>query len=166
MRKVGFVMLVASVSLLIVGCWEDSTDVKVAEKQETSLAEANRQVGLPAIVNFQEMKLMRSLYEVRDQANLLTITYIVDLNGHLHFLTKSVGYPLPYGTQFSNPEHIVRKFGGRYVMPNAEPNGLFMPPTAEATWVIARSDTGELLPIYVEERVITTLEKFPLKSVD
>ena len=38
---------------------EESADSKVQKQTEASMAELNRQVGMPAIVNYQEKKLMK-----------------------------------------------------------------------------------------------------------
>ena len=46
----------------------------------------------------------------------------------------------------------------------AEPNGLFMPSTAEGTWVICAGEkAGDIRPIYVEPRVIVS--PFKLHSI-
>jgi hypothetical protein len=153
------VLFVVAFPIMGAECEDSSTDAKVSSKQETMVSEANRQVGMPAIVNWQERKLMRRIYEMRDQENLITWTYIVDLNGKLHFLTRSIGYGLPYGTQFSNPERTVTGYQSICSIAQAEPNGLFMPSTADATWIIAIDDKGETFPMYVEPRVIVSPRK-------
>jgi hypothetical protein len=49
-------------------------------------------------------------------------------------------------------------------MTESEPNGLFMPPSAEGTWVICASTKGEFTPMYIEPRVIVS--PFRLNAVD
>jgi hypothetical protein len=147
----------------LVGC-DDSVDSSQQIKQEEVLSEANRQIGLPNITNFQELKNVKRIYELRDRSNLITYTYLVDLNGHLHFLTKSLGYGLPYSTQFSNPEKVTYRKGSTVTLPQAEPNGLYMPSTAEGTWITAITNVGEPQIIYVEPRVIVS--PIQLKSQD
>jgi hypothetical protein len=92
---------------------------------------------------------------------LITYTYIVGMNGELVFLTKSIGYGLPYGTQYSNPQKQVTS-GSAIILPQAEPNGLFIPDSADGTWIIAVDDNGKTHPLYVEPRVIVS--PFPLKN--
>ncbi len=75
------------------------------------------------------------------------------LDGTPVFLTRSLGYGLPYSTQFTNPE---KAYNVNYTMPQPEPNGLFMPTSAEATWVVAVDDSGKEHVMYVEERVMIT----------
>lgn len=152
------------------------SDQVQAQRMEALVAEGVAQVGAPAIRNFTELRAMKELYELRDQANLVTYTYIENqipqvvpgitaLGGKLTFLCTSVGYGLPYGTQFSNPMKLVRIYSGGeyYVTPQAEPNGLFMPPTAEGTWVKCKDPNGgpDVKPVLVESRGIYSPFKYP-----
>lgn len=173
MKKWLSVLLLVAVVLLN-GAWDDScddstatkTDKAVSDAQANLTAEANRQVGMPGLTNFTEMKIVRKLYELRDQ-NIATHSYVMDLNGRLFHLCESIGYGIPYGVQFSNPERRAPNpdyTESGYNIPQPEPNGLFMPPTAEGTWVICadQNHKGEISPVYVEPRVVVS--PFPLKA--
>ena len=101
---------------------------------------------------------MRKLYELRD-GNIATFSYVPDMQGRLWHLCDSIGYGLPYGVQFSNPEkHIWEGQSSSYNLPQAEPNGLYMPPTADGTWIMCAdsSSKGNVAPVYVEPRVIVS----------
>lgn len=157
--------------LTLVGCTDiqPTSDDKMNAKQEEMAAEANSEVGMPGINRFTEKRTLRQIYEKRDQEKLTTYAYIQDMNGRLHHLCDSIGYGFPYGTQFSNPQKYTRatRSGGGYeylMMPQAEPNGLFMPPTADGTWVQCISSTGKIEPMYVEPHVIVS--PWPLTAVD
>ena len=162
-------LLMCGLGLAMVACDEGPTptDAKVAAQQAASLQQASSQVGMPGITNFTEMKLVRKLYELRDQ-NITTYSYVPDMQGHLHFICPSFGFGLPYGVQFSNPQVPYNRGGAQYgfALPQAEPNGLFMPDTAEGTWVICQDPNkkGDIAPIYVEPRVIVS--PFKLNAVD
>lgn len=143
------------------------SDEKMQARQELMNQQAQAQVGMPGITNFTELKIVRKLYELRD-TNVATFTYVTDMNGRLFHVCDSIGYGLPYGVQFSNPEkHVGSSANGgfNYNLPQAEPNGLFMPPMAEGTWVICASTTkkGDIEPMYVEPRVVVS--PFKLRSV-
>lgn len=151
------------------GAWDDSCDSEAPsdktqrEQQEKMAQESNAQIGMPGITNFTEKKIVRKLYELRDQ-NISTFSYVMDMNGRLFHICDSIGYGLPYGVQFSNPSKVIVNSDGQYTgtapatMPQAEPNGLFMPPTAEGTWVICASKDkkGDIEPVYVEPRVVVS----------
>lgn len=164
------VIVIASALLLSLTACTDSPRIsndKVQQaQQEVLLQEASSQVGMPAIKNFRERKLLKQLLEMRDQEGLITYTYtFAEASGELTFLCNSIGYGLPYATQFTNPE----RFGGRaetpsegnITIPQADPNGLFSPASADGTWILCLdpSDTegkGKTLPIYSEPKLIVS----------
>ena len=103
---------------------------------------------------------MKQIYELRDQENLICFAYYLDMNGGKHFLGKCIGYGIPYSTQFSNPMTITKdpyryQSGGK-VMPQAEPNGLFMPDGLSATWLLLLDKKGVPHPIYIESEIIVS----------
>lgn len=157
------IMLMATLALFIQsgGCDDDTatkTDKAASQQQANLTSEAQREVGMPGVTNFTEMKMVRALYELRDK-NITTFTYVPDLEGRLWHLCDSIGYGLPYGVQFSNPERRAPNADyvqSGYNIPQAEPNGLFMPPTAEGTWIICADAHGEGKPVYVEPRVVVS----------
>lgn len=158
-------LLIPSLFCLFVFCTAEdcvslnnSTDLKIQQQQEKIIQEANAQAGMPGITNFTEKKLVKKIYELRDQ-NISTYTYLQDMNGKLWHLCDSIGYGLPYSVQYSNPQKEV--YSGGYqnsfgAMPQAEPNGLFMPDSAEGTWVMCADPSGQISPVYVEPRTIVS----------
>lgn len=156
--------LLVLMALTFIGCDDmnkPSADSITAEKTERAMGEANRQVGMPAIVNFSEKKLAKMIYELRDQESLLTYTYYISMDGTKHFLGKSIGYGLPYSTQFSNPMRNLEDGGyngqSNTVIPQAEPNGLFMPDGLSATWILLiNPETNQPHPIYVESEIMVS----------
>jgi len=158
-------MLVLS-AFMSQGCDDPSpnADRQQAQQQEKMALESNAQVGMPGVMNFTEKKIVRKLYELRD-TNIATYSYIQDMQGRLWYLCPSIGYGLPYGVQYTNPEkHVYDSQYNTYNIPQTEPNGLFMPPTAEGTWIICSDEKvkGNFQPMYVEPRVIVS--PFPLKN--
>lgn len=165
MNRFTITLIVAFLSpLYFASCAEEgksSVDSNQARESEQMLAEADRQVGMPNVTNFTERKLMKQILELRDQEGLRTWTYIVDMHGKLHFLTESIGYGIPYSTQFTNPERVDKRYMGAHyghsvnVLPQADPNGLFMPTGLSATWIIASTDDGPK-PMYVEPEILVS----------
>jgi len=149
------------------GCVEESKSDQ-AQKQETEqrLAEAHKQVGMPDITRWTERKLARDILELRDK-ELTTYTYIVNLNGDLIFLGESIGYGLPYSVQFTNPKKVGASYsqGGFAILPQADPNGLFMPDGLSATWVMLKGPDGKIHPVYVEPKLIVSPFKLNVVNV-
>lgn len=157
MKTIASVSLLAVLGVTLTGCIEESSDTKQREQQERILQEGTAQTGMPAIKNFRERKLLKQIIEMRDQDGLVTYTYTVpETTGRPVFLCNSIGYGLPAATQYTNPEKYVGTTGA--TLPQADPNGLFSPSSAEGTWVMCTdpSGTGKTRPVYVEPRVIVS----------
>ena len=168
MNKFQIMAAVASVFALS-GCEvpvkQPSSDQIQNKKQEEIAKQAIQSVGLPAIVNFQEKRVYKDIYELRDRPNLVTYTYLVDMNGGLHKVCNSIGFGISESTQYTNPEKLIRTdLGDRYgdsPMPQADPNGLFSSPSSNGTWVMCKvPGKDDVQPIRVEPNVITS--PFPL----
>lgn len=158
---------------------------KQRERQELMVSEGVAQVGVPAIKNFRELKLAKDIYEMRDQTGLVTYSYLENLTpavvkghtalgGKLTFVCDSIGYPLPYATQFTAPEsmqtYTVPNSGsgskdrsyGVARLPQSEPNGLHSPASADGTWVMCKDPNGkDARPLYTEPKVVVSQFKFP-----
>ncbi len=146
-------------------CGSGSRISQADEVQNQKQAEMNLQavqsVGMPDITRFSEKQQLKSIYELRDKA-ISTDTYIVDLNGHLHHICSSVGYGIPYATQFTNPSQL-SGYSSSVAMPQADPNGLYSPASADGTWVLCLDPKSKKVwPMYVEPRIIVSA--FPLPS--
>lgn len=163
-------LLITLLALLIVfsSCEikeEGGVDRQVAEQTEKMMAEGNKAVGMPNITNWNEKKIVRDLYELRDQEGLQTYTYIIDMNGRRHFLGRSIGYGIPASVQYSNPKKAVdledlmpEDWASHKLdkMPQPEPNGLYMPEGLSATWVFLLDDNGEPRPVYLEPEILVS----------
>lgn len=133
------------------GCTD--SDSQQREQQEKLNLQSNMEVGMPAIVNFQEKRMLKMIMELRD-TEIKTITYTQDMNGKLHKLCDSLGFGVPYATQYTNPSRVN---SSGHTVPQADPNGLFSPPGAEGTWVLCyNNETRKPSPVYVEPRIIVS----------
>ncbi len=83
------------------GCEDSSPSDKILEqKTEQLLGEAHKQIGMPNIVNFQQKRLMKAVYELCDQENLICYAYIKsDYQGKLMFIGKCIGFGIPFSAQ-------------------------------------------------------------------
>ena len=168
MNKIAiFAALAATFTLAGCGKYTPSSDQIQNQKQEEISRQIVESVGLPAIKNFQEKRIMKDIIELRDQPNLVTYTYTQDMSGRLHKICDSVGYGLPYSTQYTNPERIASGFEtpgtGNITLPQADPNGLYSPSSASGTWVLCKvPGKDSVKPIYIEPNVIVS--PFPLNS--
>jgi hypothetical protein len=152
-----------TVAALLAACKDQSENASQIErrKQGEMSLQAIQSVGMPAIVNFAEKRMMKDIIELRDK-NVATTTYIIDMNGKPHKICDSVGFGLPYATQYTNPQMPQQPFGGNtYVLPQADPNGLYSPASADGTWVqCIDPKTKKATVVYIEPHVIVS--PFPL----
>ncbi len=152
---------------------QTSNDIQ-RDTQEKMVREGVSQVGVPSIKNFRELKIAKDIYEMRDQEGLVTYTYTFsEQTGRYRFFCDSIGYPLPYSTQFSQPTSVQRynlpstgsgegRAYGTEVLPQAEPNGLFSPASAEGSWILCKDPNGrDVHPTYSEPRLIVSQFRLP-----
>ncbi len=173
MKKLWVFIVCISIIALVscCGCSSSST-TREARQQEKLSNEAFSETGMPNIKNFRERKLLKDIYELRDQAGLTTYTYLFNqFTGKLIFLGESIGYGIPYATEYTNPERVTdggmtaHTGNGNVAIPQADPNGLYSPSSAEGTWVLLKDPNGkDVKPVYIEPRIIVS--PFKLKEGD
>jgi hypothetical protein len=150
------VLALVAVAIALTGCDQSPTSTQIERrKQEEMSLQAVTQVGMPAITNFAEKRMMKDIMELRDQ-NVATTTYLVDMNGKLHKVCNSVGYGLPYATQYTSPARTVDTAHGAVTIPQADPNGLYSPASADGTWILCVGKDGKPKPVFMEPRVIVS----------
>lgn len=143
-----------------------SADSIQAQQTAQMVKEAAMQTGMPGITNFTEKKAVKWLYELRDEPNYRTHTYIVTISGEFIKVCDSVGYGINASIQYSNPERRdwedpVGSDTSPTYLPQPEPNGLFMPEGLAATYVMCvDADNDDVKAVYVEPEVVVS--PFPL----
>ena len=192
MRKINIALtlLVGACLLSLSACGyraAQTADSQIATQQEKHLEEGAAEVPPANIVNWNEKRQLKRVLEARDQVNLSTWTYTKNMDGKYTFVCESIGYGIPYATQSTNPQHYTwvstpsrystsgsysdgngNYFVGEYaMMPQAEPNGLFIPSDSRGTWNMCRDpNTGKPVPTYQEEDVSVFPYKLPAGMVE
>jgi len=165
-NKISLVVLILVLSVFFGGCMDQTatTDDKQKAATEKLMAESQRQSGLPNITNFQQKKLMKMVYELCDKEDLICYAYLKsDYSGKLVFIGKCIGFGIPFSAQYTNPSKYTRVSAGSgavwsaVVMPQADPNGLFMPTSSSATWLMMIDPkTKEPRPAYFEPEIVVS----------
>lgn len=164
-----YIVLFLVMVLFSINCDLDvpkSSDAQQAAQTEEALSEAQRQIGMPNIVNFQQHKLMKLIYEMCDKEDLICYAYIKsDYQGKLMFIGQCIGFGIPFSAQFTNPEKLVNRYGKPittsawdvYNLPQADPNGLYMPTSSSATWLMmVDPETKKPRPVYIEPEIVVS----------
>lgn len=141
---------------------EASSTTAASDQQERMLKEAHKSIGLPAVRNFREKRLLKMLYELRDQDGLRTFTYLVaQQTGKVVKLCDSMGYPLSDATGFTSPDRVVRDNGTAFgTITQAEPNALFTPDSSNGYWVMCLG-SDKATPAFVTGDLVVT--SYPLQ---
>lgn len=137
--------------LVLSGCLDEGEQAQ-RMATEKLVNEATSQVGMPAIMNFKEKRILKDIYEMRD-TEIVTFTYLANpIKGCVLYLGQSIGYGIPYSTQYSNPQKVQYQ---SLSIPQAEPNGLYMPDSAHGTWVMMLDkEAKKSRPVFIEPDVI------------
>ena len=150
-------LIAFNILIWVVLAYGESSDQKQHDEQEQILSRATDQVGMPTLTNFQERNTLKRIIEVRDAA-VSTTAYLVEANGHLHKICDSMGYGIPYSTQFTNPYQYR---GSGATVPQADPNGLFTSAQATGTWLNCKDPASNSFNfVYVQSNVVVS--PFPL----
>ena len=158
------------ISLILIGCFtflflgnSGCDNTPTAEKQQTAqtnqiLDEINREIGLPNLINFQQKKRMKMIYELCDKEDLICYAYIKsDYQGKLVFIGKCIGFGVPFSAQYTNPEKHIGYTNEGHTVPQADPNGLYMPTSSSATWLMMIDPkTKEPRPVYLEPEIVVS----------
>jgi hypothetical protein len=152
-RKYLLIMLIVFSSIVVLGCLEnsESRDTTTVDQQQTQYQAAQ---PVPHFDWSLERQLAIELYEARNQ-NVATHTVWRSDYGMIEGDCPSIGYPLPYDVQLTNPLRVVYSSSGA-VIEQAEPNGLFSSKSTSATWVRCITKVnGEVItsPVYIEGKV-------------
>lgn len=139
-----------------------TADQQAASQQEDLAKRAQDEVGIYQPTHFTRKRLANRIGQMLDDPALATISYAQALDGRLHCIGHTIGFPLPGATQTTNPEHLVDadlgQYRGNLTLPQPEPDQLFSPATMDATWILlVNPKTGQAAPAYFEGHVQTFL---------
>jgi len=152
-RKLLILPVAAALVIGLSAC-EPESDKKQREQSEKIQQDVIDSVGMPDTSNHAEARQANELMELRDK-EVLTWSYLKNLDGSLTCIGRTVGFGLPYGVQITNPEKKVTDHD--LTLPQAEPNGLFVPDNAAATWIrLYDPATKKTVPMYVEDNVMAS----------
>lgn len=167
-RQLICISIISILLLLLVSACDMEVSNRQQEEQytEQQMLEAQRQIGQPFIDDYFEKRLAKQIFELRDDSNLVTYAYMTNLDGQFIYLGQAIGFGLPYSVQYTNPEQIIDRYEGDMAIPQADPNGLYMPDGLSATWLLLiNEETGEPEIIYTEPSIVVTQSKLPKRLI-
>ena len=164
-KKIAIVgLLTISIVGMLTGC-DGGSRQEEENYQETLMQQSNDKVGQPEITEFYEKKQAKEILELRDDSDLVCYAYTkCEGTGKYVYLGRCMGYGLPYSTQYTAPEASVYQYGTLVTLPQADPNGLYLPEGLSATWLyLINETTGEAQVTYAEPEIIVSQGKLPAR---
>lgn len=170
MNKKLFLIVLLALVFLLAACEENKTGGLQQEEKQTA-SQATLYANVQPVPYFEwslERHIMIQIYRARNEA-AATYSYVLNpYDNSIMFECASIGYPIPGGTQLTNPEQLVYEDAPGEgsvgsALPMMEPNGLYSPATAAGTYVSCVNDDGTISPVFVEWYVWTF--PYPMRSV-
>jgi hypothetical protein len=159
MNKKFLVFIFVIVAMVLGACVETTvSDVEQSQQQAGNMAIVQNQ-PVPDLGGYSfERQIVIETYLARNNT-VATWAYMFAMDGKIIELCPSIGYPIPYSTQLTNPSKIdatrIEGMGHQVgVTENAEPNGLYTPSDAAATLVQCVNPDGSVSPTYIEWYVL------------
>ena len=172
MRKM-FLLLAAPLLLANQGGCDGSPQKVSAQameqhSQNLQMEQFLRNQPVPSIDFSLERHILIQLYVARQKATNTFSVVQSAYTGKVLWSCPSIGFPIPYATQLTNPNQVQWK-GGMHeyasaVLAQQEPNGLFSPASADGTWVPCVDERGKITPVYEEKKVTVFLR--PMEEKD
>lgn len=149
MKKI-FVVLV--LAFVLVACASSISQVEQQQQYIGNLAIVQNQPA-PDLGGYSfERQVLIETYLARNNT-VSTFSYLFTFDGKIVEICASIGYPIPYSTQLTNPMKVEYQSSGA-TLPNAEPNSLYPPSDAAATLVQCVNSDGSVSPTYIEDNVM------------
>lgn len=161
MRLQTIILFILTIALMtITGCsGQESADAEAVDLQQAQYAKTQ---PIPWFDYSRERNVYTQIYQARNK-NVATHTVWRGSMSVIEGDCPSIGFPIPYDVQLTNPLKVARFNAGVVagvwdVVEQAEPNGMFSSKTTAATWVmcaISDQGTAKMMPVYVEGKVTT-----------
>lgn len=161
MKKISFFIVL--VSMILAACAPAQSQSDIEEAQQSIAVQAITQnQPIPDLGGYSfERQIVIETYLARNNT-IATYAYMFTMDGKIIEICASIGYPIPYSTQLTNPETLTYnryQNGGTWnwiegAISNPEPNGLYPPGDAAATLVQCVQPDGSVSPVYIEWYVL------------
>jgi hypothetical protein len=136
------------------GTQQSNTNMRTEQLQQSNgIAAILANQPVPDLGGYSfEREILRKTYVARN-STISTFTYDITMEGKVIEICPSIGYPIPYSTELTNPDQIMTQYTGNPVIANPEPNGLYPPASSAATLVQCVQPDGTVSPVYYEREV-------------
>jgi hypothetical protein len=153
MKKI-LVVLFVLIAFVLVSCYGGDTQSIEQGQQREAVNSIMVNQPIPDLGGYSfERQIVIETYLARNNT-IATYAYMISMDGKIIEICPSIGYPIPYSTQLTNPLRTVGDLNTTSVIANSEPNGLYPPGDAAATLVQCVQPDGSVSPVYIEWYVL------------
>jgi hypothetical protein len=147
-------LFVALCGLFLLTACETSTQMLEQGQQKRGVNAIITNQPVPDLGGYSfERQIVIETYLARNHT-IATYAYMIAMDGKIIEICPSIGYPIPYSTQLTNPQIALGNSYQGSVITNPEPNGLYPPSDAAATLVQCVNLDGSVSPVYIEWYVL------------
>lgn len=158
MKKLFVVLFV--MALVLTACGTTQTELE-QQQQAGNITAITQNQPVPDLGGYSfERQIVIETYLARNNT-IATYAYMISMDGKIIEICPSIGYPIPYSTELTNPQVPTRNCATPGsaacvdgVVANPEPNGLYPPSDAAATLVQCVQPDGSVSPVYIEWYVL------------
>lgn len=153
-----FLILVLSVLCLgEAGCKEEDAQDK-ADREAVNLQQEQYRKAQPVMYYeySNELDVYQQIYDARVEGSIRTWTVERSNSGEVLDDFVSLGFPIPYDAQLTNPLKVVDLYDAAVAIEQPEPNGLYSSKNTAATWVLVVRRVGDIsvvTPFYSENKI-------------
>jgi hypothetical protein len=158
-RKGISLIVVMLIVLALAGCYTSSDNVAASQVENQQQVYLQNQ-PIPSFDYSLERDVSIQLYKIRNEARN-TYTVVTGNTGTAIWMCPSIGYPIPYDVQLTNPLRAEYTYSEVVTLEQPEPNGLYSSDNAFGTWVLCVNSAGDVTPVYTE--LSATSFPFPVK---
>lgn len=155
MKKIFIAVAAVVLAIVLSACEGDSGQ---EQEQRATRAQQNHYAKTQPHHTYSASQARANLIAAQDAMALGADSWLVQyVEGvGITFECPSVGFPIPFGTNITNPQQVYRYgSGGRYTLPMMEPYGLYPPADVAATYANCVLPNGEI-GIFYSEPLLTS----------
>lgn len=135
---------------------EEAIDKKDRLAVSSQQEQYRRVQPVPYYEYSNELDVYRQIYDARVENVITTYTVFRSNTGEILDHFPSLGFPIPYDVQLTNPLKAVDFHESAVAIEQPEPSGLYSSKTTAATWALRVLKIGEvtiITPVYTEDKV-------------
>ena len=158
-----FLGLLIFLGLVLCSCapYRENTTTTETNQQDQGVSALLSNQPVPNLGGHSTVRQILIQLELAQNKVLNTYTYTMTIDGTIIYVCPSIGYPIPGGTQLTNPTRVSNGGSlsgtgtGNTTIGNPEPNGTYPPASSAGTYIMCVNPDGTISPEYWEPNMFS-----------